>query len=330
MTSLADIPFSLLDLASVTRGSSIGDTLQRMFRCAQHADKLGFERFWLAEHHNMEGIASSATSVLIGQVAAKTEKIRVGSGGIMLPNHPPLVVAEQFGTLDCLFPGRIDLGLGRAPGTDPVTMRALYRDERRADFFPDEVSELQRLLGPDSGPHPVKSYPGSDSKVDIWLLGSSLFSAQLAAQRGLPYAFAGHFAPPLARQALNLYHQLFQPSDVLEKPYAILCLPVIPGETDEEAQYLLTSAQQRVIALRTGKPLYLPPPVETMEGIWSPMERMQVEAFLDLAVVGGPETVKSKLTMLAEQLPVQEFMFSMDIYDEGKRLRALELLAEIR
>ena len=330
MSTLPDIPFSLLDLASVPTGSSVGDTLQRMLRYAKHADQLGFERFWLAEHHNMAGIASSATSVLIGQVAAQTENIRVGSGGIMLPNHPPLIVAEQFGTLDCLFPGRIDLGLGRAPGTDPITSRALRRDDMRAEHFPDEVSELQTLLGPDAGDKRVQAYPGANSQVDIWLLGSSLFSAQLAAQRGLPYAFAGHFAPKLAREALALYQQNFQPSAQLEKPYAILCLPLMLAETDDEAAYLGTSSQQRVLSLMKGQALYLPPPVESMKGIWSPMEQLQVEAFLGLSVSGGPASVKSKLEVMVEQLPIQELMFTNDIYDEGKRLKALELVMELK
>jgi len=330
MATLADIPFSLLDLASVPSGSSIADTLQRMLRYAQRADQLGFTRFWLAEHHNMEGIASSATAVLIGQVAAQTTHIRVGSGGIMLPNHPPLIVAEQFGTLDSLFPGRIDLGLGRAPGTDPITSRALRRDDMRAERFPDEVAELQTLLGPDGDDKRVQAYPGANSQVDIWLLGSSLFSAQLAAQRGLPYAFAGHFAPKLAREALALYQQNFQPSAQLEKPYAILCLPLILAETDEKAAYLGTSSQQRVLSLMQGKALYLPPPVASMKDICSPMEQLQIDAFLGLSVTGGPAAVKSKLEVLVKQLPVQELMFTNDIYDEQQRLKALEQLMTIK
>ena len=330
MATLTDIPFSLLDLASVPSGSNISATLQRMLRYAQHADQLGVNRFWLAEHHNMDGIASSATAVLIGQVAAHTERIRVGSGGIMLPNHAPLIVAEQFGTLDCLFPGRIDLGLGRAPGTDPITSRALRRDDMRAERFPEEVAELQALLGPANAEKRVRAYPGADSQVDIWLLGSSLFSAQLAAQRGLPYAFAGHFAPKLAHEALALYQQNFQPSPGMKEPYAILCLPLILADSDDEAQYLSTSSQQRVLSLLKGQPLYLPPPVESMTAICSPMEQLQIDAFLGLSVTGGPATVQSKLARLIDSLPVQELMFTNDIYAEQQRLHALELLMAMR
>lgn len=330
MATLTDIPFSLLDLASVPGGSNISATLQRMLRYAQHADQLGVNRFWLAEHHNMDGIASSATAVLIGQVAAHTQRLRVGSGGIMLPNHAPLIVAEQFGTLDCLFPGRIDLGLGRAPGTDPITSRALRRDDMRAERFPEEVAELQALLGPAYAEKRVRAYPGADSQVDIWLLGSSLFSAQLAAQRGLPYAFAGHFAPTLAREALTLYARQFQPSSQLEQPYAVLCLPLIVADSDDEAQYLSTSSQQRVLSLLKGQPLYLPPPVESMTAVCSPMEQLQIDAFLGLSVTGGPATVQSKLARLIDSLPVQELMFTNDIYAEQQRLHALELLMAMR
>ena len=330
MATLTDIPFSLLDLASVPSGSNISATLQRMLRYAQHADQLGINRFWLAEHHNMDGIASSATAVLIGQVAAHTQRLRVGSGGIMLPNHAPLIVAEQFGTLDCLFPGRIDLGLGRAPGTDPITSRALRRDDMRAERFPEEVAELQALLGPANAEKRVRAYPGADSQVDIWLLGSSLFSAQLAAQRGLPYAFAGHFAPTLAREALTLYARQFQPSSQLEKPYAMLCLPLIVADSDDEAQYLSTSSQQRVLSLLKGQPLYLPPPVESMTAVCSPMEQLQIDAFLGLSVTGGPATVQSKLARLNDSLPVQELMFTNDIYAEQQRLHALTLLQQLK
>jgi len=329
MSVLNHIPFSLLELAAVPKETSIADTLHAMLDYAQRADELGYHRFWLAEHHNMPGIASSATAVLVGQVAARTEKIRVGSGGVMLPNHPPLVVAEQFGTLDALYPGRIDLGLGRAPGSDPMTSRALHRNEMRAEHFPQEVAELQQLLGPDSGRR-VNAYPGMDSNVDIWLLGSSLFSAQLAAQRGLPYAFAGHFAPALASEALELYHHQFQPSATLSEPYSILCLPVVVGETDEEAAYLNTSAQQRVMKLILGQPLYLPAPVGNMDDIWDPAIKARVDAFLGLSVSGSPATVRSKLEAVQKRFPVNEFMFTNDIYDRSKRIRALELLASLK
>ncbi|WP_430460221.1 LLM class flavin-dependent oxidoreductase [Thalassolituus sp. LLYu03] len=335
MTSpLTHIPFSLLELASVPQGFSIAETLSSMLDYARAADRLGMNRFWLAEHHNMEGIASSATAVLIGQIAAHTQTLRVGSGGIMLPNHAPLIVAEQFGTLDALFPGRIDLGLGRAPGTDPITSRALRRDDMRAERFPDEVAELQLLLGPDNNTKRVKAYPGANSAVDIWLLGSSLFSAQLAAQRGLPYAFAGHFAPRLAREALALYRRQFVPSDRLQKPYAILCLPLILADKDDEARFLSTSSQQRVLALLQGQPLYLPPPIDDMQAIWEDDSlihlRAHMQDFLALSVIGSPATARSKLDMLLQQMPVEELMFTNDIFDREKRIHALELLASLR
>ncbi len=331
MTSpLTHIPFSLLELASVPQGFSIADTLHSLLDSARAADRLGMHRFWLAEHHNMEGIASSATAVLIGQIAAHTQNLRVGSGGIMLPNHAPLIVAEQFGTLDALFPGRIDLGLGRAPGTDPVTSRALRRDDMRAERFPEEVAELQLLLGPDNGARRVKAYPGANSAVDIWLLGSSLFSAQLAAQRGLPYAFAGHFAPALAAEALALYRRQFQPSAALAEPYAILCLPLILADTDDEARYLGTSSQQRILSLLYGKPLYIPPPVDDMDKIWDAPSRMQVQNFLALSVAGSPQTVAFKLQQLRQRYACDELMFTNDIYDREKRLRALELLPQVQ
>ncbi len=330
MKPLHDIPFSLLELASVPQGFSVSATLQGMLDYARAADRLGCRRFWLAEHHNMEGIASSATAVLIGQVAAHTQQIRVGSGGIMLPNHPPLVIAEQFGTLDSLYPGRIDLGLGRAPGTDAMTSRALRRTNLHAEQFPQEVAELQQLLGDGDPAGQVRAYPGRHSQVAVWLLGSSLFSAQLAAQRGLPYAFAGHFAPRLAREALSLYRHQFRPSEHLQQPYAMLCLPLILADSDDEARYLETSSQQRVLALLQGKPLYLPPPVASMDGIWSDYSKAQVQDFLALSVSGGPASVASKLNALVQQMPVDELMFTNDIYDRRKRIRALELLQQLQ
>lgn len=333
-TTLNDIPFSVLELASVPTGFSIANTLSSMLDYARAADRLGLSRFWLAEHHNMEGIASSATAVLIGQVAAHTQQLRVGSGGIMLPNHAPLIVAEQFGTLDALFPGRIDLGLGRAPGTDPITSRALRRDDMRAERFPEEVAELQVLLGPDAQGKRVKAYPGSNSQVEIWLLGSSLFSAQLAAQRGLPYAFAGHFAPRLAREALEIYRHRFTPSAILQQPHAMLCLPLVLADSDDEARYLATSSQQRVMSLLQGQPLYLPPPVEDMNELWADDSllhlRAHVQEFLSLSVIGSPATARSKLEKLLDQMPVQELMFTNDIFDRQKRIHALELLQTIR
>ncbi|WP_115719827.1 LLM class flavin-dependent oxidoreductase [Gallaecimonas mangrovi] len=330
MSLLSTIPFSLLELAPIRQGQSAGDTLRHSLAYAQAAERLGYNRFWLAEHHNMEGIASSATAVLIGYIAGNTQKIRVGSGGIMLPNHPPLVVAEQFGTLESLYPGRIDLGLGRAPGSDPITSRALNRDPMRAEHFPEEVAELQKLLGPADPNKRVKAVPGEGTEVPIWLLGSSLFSAQLAAQRGLPYAFAGHFAPRFVYDAIRLYRSQFQPSKVLDKPYVMLGLPLVAAETDDEAAYIGTSSLQRILALMRGQPLWLKPPVDNMEPLWSEGEKASVNAFLGLSVQGGPESIKERLESIVQELEVDELMFTNDVYDEQKRIEALSILMSVK
>lgn len=327
---LQDVAFSLLELASVREDASVHDTLKNSLAYAQTAEKHGFKRFWLAEHHNMEGIASSATAVLIGYIAGGTQTIRVGSGGIMLPNHPPLVVAEQFGTLASLYPDRIDLGLGRAPGTDPITARALRRDDMRADNFPTEVSLLQQLLGPLQEGQRLKAIPGAGTEVPIWLLGSSLYSAQLAAQRGLPYAFAGHFAPRLMREAIRIYQTQFQPSAVLDKPYVMLGMPVIVADTEEEAVFLSTTSQQRILALLRGQPLWLKPPVGSMDGLWNIEEELYVKDFLSLSAIGNPAQVKARLEHWVEELGVDEFMFTIDLYDPAKRRYAVELLAAMK
>ena len=328
--SLTDIPFSLLELAPMRLGETAGQTLRHSLNYAQEAERLGFNRFWFAEHHNMPGIASSATSVLIGYIAAATERIRVGAGGVMLPNHPPLVVAEQFGTLESLYPGRIDLGLGRAPGSDQLTARALKRDESRAEQFPREVSELQSLLGPKAEHKGVRAIPGEDTNVPIWLLGSSLFSAQLAAQRGLPYVFAGHFAPRFLVDALDLYRREFVPSKVLAKPYVMLGLPLIAAQTDAEAQYLSSSSKQRILALIRGDEMWLKPPVESMEGLWTEQEKHYVDNFLSLSVLGGPATIKHRLEMIVKQLGVDEFIFTNDLYDTDKRHQALKIVMAVK
>lgn len=320
-------PFSLLELASVRQGDSVGQTLANSVVYARHAERLGFRRFWLAEHHNMEGISSSATAVLIGHIAGATESIRVGSGGIMLPNHPPLVIAEQFGTLESLYPGRIDLGLGRAPGTDPITSRALRRDGLGAEQFPEDVARLQVLLGPLQSDQQVKAIPGAGTNVPIWLLGSSLYSAQLAAMRGLPYAFAGHFAPRLYREAIRVYRQHFQPSEQLQRPYVMLAVPAVPADTDDEARLLATTSYQRILALFRGQPLWMKPPVETMEGLWSPAEEAGVRDFLALQLLGGPQTISRQLDELLATVEVDELMFTADLYDPEKRRHALEILA---
>ncbi|MEZ7206293.1 LLM class flavin-dependent oxidoreductase [Pseudoalteromonas sp. DY56-GL79] len=327
MTSLANMPFSLLELSPMKEQDTVSQTLANSVAYAQKADELGFKRFWMAEHHNMRGIVCAATSVLIGHIAGHTHNIRVGAGGVMLPNHPPLVVAEQFGTLESLYPGRIDLGLGRAPGSDPITSQALRRDDRRAEQFDDEVAELQTLLGPYDGRSSVRAIPGENTKVPIWLLGSSLYSAQLAAKRGLPYAFAGHFAPRFVHDAIALYRRDFQPSEVLDKPYVMLGLPVVAADTDEQAQYLATTSKQRILALMRGQPLWLKPPVDSMEGLWNAQEQMQVESFLGLSVVGSPATVHHKLSMIKRELAVDEFIFTNDLYELSDRKHALEILA---
>ena len=329
--SSAQFPvYSLLELASVREGDSVGQTLANSVAYARHAENLGFNRFWLAEHHNMEGISSSATAVLVGHIAGATGTLRVGSGGIMLPNHPPLVIAEQFGTLESLYPGRIDLGLGRAPGTDPITSRALRRDGLGAEQFPEDVARLQSLLGPLQPGQPVKAIPGAGTNVPIWLLGSSLYSAQLAAMRGLPYAFAGHFAPRLYREAIQTYRDNFQPSDQLDKPYVILAVPAVPADTDEEAQFLATTSYQRILSLFRGQPLWMRPPVKSMEGLWNSGEQAGVKDFLSLQLLGSEDTLREQLDRLLQTVDVDELMFTVDLYDPEKRRHALDILAATR
>jgi len=329
--SSAQFPvYSLLELASVREGDSVGQTLANSVAYARHAENLGFNRFWLAEHHNMEGISSSATAVLVGHIAGATSTLRVGSGGIMLPNHPPLVIAEQFGTLESLYPGRIDLGLGRAPGTDPITSRALRRDGLGAEQFPEDVARLQSLLGPLQPGQPVKAIPGAGTNVPIWLLGSSLYSAQLAAMRGLPYAFAGHFAPRLYREAIQTYRDNFQPSDQLDKPYVILAVPAVPADTDEEAQFLATTSYQRILSLFRGQPLWMRPPVKSMEGLWNSGEQAGVKDFLSLQLLGSEGTLREQLDRLLQTVDVDELMFTVDLYDPEKRRHALDILAATR
>lgn len=322
--------YSLLELASVREGDSVGTTLKNSVAYAQHAEKLGFKRFWLAEHHNMEGISSSATSVLIGHIAGKTQTIRIGSGGVMLPNHPPLVIAEQFGTLESLYPGRIDLGLGRAPGTDPITARALRRDGLGAEQFPEDVARLQSLLGPLKPGQAVKAIPGAGTNVPVWLLGSSLYSAQLAAMRGLPYAFAGHFAPRLYREALKVYRDNFQPSEQLQQPYTILAVPAVPADTMEEAKYLATTSYQRILALFKGQPLWMKAPVESMDGLWNTGEQAAVKDFLALQLLGDATAIRNQLNELLASVTVDEVMFTVDIHDPEKRRHALDILKETR
>jgi luciferase family oxidoreductase group 1 len=327
-SQLADIKLSMLDLVAVREGGTVAEAIAIARRTAQHAERLGFTRYWLAEHHNMTGIASSATAVLVGHIAGATSRIRVGSGGVMLPNHAPLVVAEAFGTLEALYPGRIDLGLGRAPGTDGLTMRALRRDrvETEADF-PREVAELQAFLGPAQPGQRVIAMPGQNSNVPIWLLGSSLFSARLAAQRGLPFAFASHFAPRLLLQALEVYRSEFQPSAVLAQPYAAIGVPMIAAPTDDEAEYLASSTYQRVLGILTGRRGQLPPPVTDFVASLAPHERQGIADFLAAAVIGSPDTVRAGLQRLADLTEADEFILVSDVFDPALRLRSLDIAA---
>ncbi|MCF8178094.1 MAG: LLM class flavin-dependent oxidoreductase [Sulfuritalea sp.] len=328
MTTLKNLALSMLDLVAVREGGSVADALAISLRTARHAESLGFKRYWLAEHHNMPGIASSATAVLVGYIAGGTQTIRVGSGGVMLPNHAPLVVAEAFGTLAELYPNRIDLGLGRAPGTDRLTMRALRRDraESEADF-PRDVAELQHLLAVPEANQRITAIPGAGTEVPIWLLGSSLFSARLAGERGLPYAFASHFAPGLLLQALDTYRQSFRPSTVLAKPYVVIGVPLIAAPSDAEAQFLASSTYQRVLGILHGSRGRLPPPVENYLSQLHPQERAAVDDFLAAAVIGGPETVVQGLAALVQATAADEFMLVCDIFDPNLRLRSLDIAA---
>lgn len=327
MSELASTALSVLDLAPIRQGGSAAETFQDSVSLAQLAEQLGYQRYWLAEHHNIEGIASAATAVLIGHIAGQTSRIRVGSGGIMLPNHPPLVVAEQFGTLETLYPGRIDLGLGRAPGSDGATMQAMRRHARAGvDDFPAQLDELRGYLGDASPQQRVKAVPGQGTHVPIWLLGSSGFSAQLAAKLGLPFAFAAQFAPGYLYEALRLYRDNFQPSAHLDAPYATVGLPVIAAESDAMAHYLATTAQQKFLNLIRGKPTVSMPPVEQLD--WTPMERAQVEQFLGAAIIGGPETVKAQLSEFQARTGANELMINSDFYDPQDRLKSYQIVAD--
>jgi luciferase family oxidoreductase group 1 len=325
------VPFSVLDLSPIVQGGTVAQALHRTLELAQHVERLGYKRFWLAEHHNMPGIASAATAVVMGHVAAGTKTIRIGSGGIMLPNHAPLVIAEQFGTLEALFPGRIDLGLGRAPGTDQMAARALRRGRANsADSFPQDVVELQSYFAPAVDGQPVQAVPGAGMEIPIWLLGSSLFSAQLAALLGLPFAFAAHFAPEQLHEAIKLYHREFRPSASLARPYAMAAVAVFAAETDREAARLFTSLQQSFINLRRGTPGPLPPPVDSMDGQWSPLEQAGLDHAFGEAIVGSRDTVKKGLESFLERTGLDEVMVTAAIFDQRARLRSFEIVAEVR
>ncbi len=330
MKHLSNTALSMLDLVAVREGGTTAQALQIALLTAQHVERLGFQRYWLAEHHNMAGVASSSTAVLVGHIAGGTSKIRVGSGGIMLPNHAPLVVAEAFGTLAELYPNRIDLGLGRAPGTDQFTMRALRRhNTESADDFPREVSELMSYLSPAQEGQRITAHPGAGTQVPIWLLGSSLFSAQLAAQMGLPYAFASHFAPALLLQALDVYRRTFKPSAQLAKPYAIIGVPLIAAPTDEEAQFLASSVYKRVYGMLTGRRGKLPLPDAAFMSSIDSASRAAIHDFLAAGVIGSPETVRSGLEELLDQTQADEIMFVCDVHDPALRLRSLDIAARV-
>jgi luciferase family oxidoreductase group 1 len=319
---------SILDLAPVVDGATPADALRNTLDLARHAERWGYARFWLAEHHNMTGIASAATAVVIGYVAGGTQTIRVGAGGIMLPNHSPLVIAEQFGTLESLYPGRIDLGLGRAPGTDQRTLLALRRSPMSADSFPQDVMELQALLGPVREGQRVQAVPGTGTNVPIWILGSSTFGAQLAGELGLPYAYASHFMPHALMPALAIYRSMFKPSARLERPYSMAGVNVFAGDTDEDARRLMTSVQQNITNRIRGTPGRLPPPIDDIEQYWNPLEKAEVSARLACSVVGSAQVVRDGLLDLFDQTGVDELIVVSAIYDHAARLRSYEIVAD--
>jgi luciferase family oxidoreductase group 1 len=329
--NLKDIPVSILDLANIIQGDqSAAEAFGRSLTFARHAEQLGYKRYWIAEHHNMQSVASAATSVLIGYIAQGTSTIRVGSGGIMLPNHAPLVIAEQFGTLETLYPGRIDLGLGRAPGTDQSTAYALRRNlNGDVDAFPNDVLELIQYLGPEEKQGKVRAIPGVGTNVPVWLLGSSTFSAQLAAKLGLPFAFASHFAPAQLLPALQIYHSTFKPSVFLDEPYSMACVNVIAADTEKDAQYLATSFYQLVLSMIRNARKPLPPPTDSMDQLWGMEERAAVNQMLHYSFVGDPETLTRELSLFVESTGVDEIMVASHMFDVNAKLRSLELTGSL-
>ena len=322
------VKLSVLDLAYIGEGSTPADALANALDLAQHAEAAGFGRFWLAEHHNLAGIASAATAVCICHVAGGTKTIRVGAGGIMLPNHSPMVIAEQFGTLATLFPDRIDLGLGRAPGTDQHTLQALRRDPGASEYFPQDVVELHGLLGPPQENQAIHAIPGEDTNVPLWILGSSLYGAQLAAMLGLPYAFASHFAPQALMQAVSIYRERFKPSAQLAEPYVMVGCNAIVADTEDEAKRLFTTPQQQFTRMVRGTRGQLPPPVDDIESFWSPMEKAQASSMLACSFYGSTATIKAELTPLIEATGADELMVAAAIWDHPARVRSFELLAQ--
>ena len=325
------IPFSVLDLSPILEGSDAAQALRNTLDLARHAERLGYQRYWLAEHHNMAGVASAATAVVIGHVAGGTSTIRVGAGGIMLPNHSPLVIAEQFGTLESLYPGRIDLGLGRAPGSDQIAAHALRRNlASDADHFPQDLMELMAYFAEVQPGQRLRAVPGAGLDVPIWILGSSLYGAQVAAAVGLPFAFASHFAPEMMMEAIAIYRERFKPSAQQPLPHVMLGLNVVAADTDEAAQRLFTSLQQAFVNLRSGRPGPLPPPVDDLERRFGPGERALLGQVLTRSVVGSPETVRCGLDAFIARTGADELMITAQIYDHAARVRSFEIVAEVR
>jgi luciferase family oxidoreductase group 1 len=324
------VPLSVLDLAPIVEGGTPAQSLRNSADLARHAERLGYHRFWVAEHHGIPGVASAATAVVIAHVAANTSTIRIGAGGIMLPNHAPLLIAEQFGTLEALFPGRIDLGLGRAPGSDQITARALRRIHTAADAFPNDVAELIALLEPPEPGQVVHAIPGEGTRVPIWILGSSIFGAQLAAAMGLPFAFASHFAPTHMMQAIEIYRAHFRPSQRCERPRVMLGATIIAADTDDEARRLLSSVIQTFVALRRGQPIQVPPPVDDIESTLTPIDLAQLEPILSHAIVGAPERVRSELADLITRTSADEVIVASQIYDHAARVHSYEIVAAVQ
>ncbi|PKP81768.1 MAG: alkane 1-monooxygenase [Alphaproteobacteria bacterium HGW-Alphaproteobacteria-18] len=320
---------SILELGRVRKGFTRADALNEARRLAQHAESLGYKRFWVAEHHNMPTVTTAATSLVISHIAAGTKTIRVGAGGIMLPNHAPYIIAEQFGTLDALYPGRIDLGLGRAPGTDQMTLRALRVHPEEAERFPQDVVELQMWLGPVNEGQRIEAVPGSNSNIPLWILGSSLFGAQLAAELGLPYGFASHFAPQALDQALSTYRSRFKPNEKMAKPYALIGVNIIAAETDEEAKYLATSQQMSFANLVRGQRKLTQPPIDDIDTYWTPQERAQASGMLSFSIIGAYDTIRRGVDALLARTNADELMIVSDMYDPEKRRRSVEIIAEV-
>jgi luciferase family oxidoreductase group 1 len=326
---LSDLPYSILDLATVVQDKTITDTYHNSLEIARQAEELGYTRYWFAEHHNMANVASSATSVLIGYIAGGTKTIRVGSGGIMLPNHAPLIIAEQFGTLASLYPNRIDLGLGRAPGTDQVTAMAIRGENFNAShYFPEDVQNLQNFFSAENNTAKVRAIPGEGIDIPIWILGSSTDSARLAAAKGLPYAFASHFAPTYFLEAIELYRRNFKPSEHLKEPYVMACLNIVMADTDEEAEYVATSVKQLFMGIVTGKRQPLQPPVHNMNTVWNDIEKEAVMQMLAYSFVGGPEKIKRDMQAFVDKTQINEVMATSHIFDHQARLKSYRLLAE--